>query len=128
LSSNRSGQASRPAAASRTRRPRPLPPGDTLFTPDAAPPRQALEHRSATWLLWLHQLPRWVAPVLAAVLLIAGLAIGGVGGGLALAGLAVVLAWLAALSWPRLNAQGRALRVLAVACVLIIAVIRALHH
>jgi hypothetical protein len=123
VSNNR---ASRPGT--RSRRPRPLPRGSTLFTPDASPTRQALEHRSATWLLWLHQLPRWLLPVLAAGLLVVGFAVGGIGGAVALCGLAVVLGWLAAVSWPRLSAQGRLLRVLVVAAVLAIAVVRALHR
>jgi len=110
------------------RPPRPLPRGDSLFTPDATESRQALEHRSATFLLWLHQLPVWLPPVLAAGLLVAGLAIGGVGGAIALGALAVVLGWLAALSWPRLSAQNRLLRVAVVGAVLVVAVIRGLHR
>ncbi len=109
-------------------RPRPLPKGDTLFTPGALPARQALEHRSATWLLWLHQLPRWLLPVLAAGLLVAGLAVGGVGGAVALCGLAVVLGWLAAVSWPSLPTPGRLLRVVVIGAVVAVAVVRALHR
>ena len=120
VSSNRA--SSRPG-----RRPRPLPKGNTLFTPEASPARQALEHRSATYLLWLHQLPRWLLPVLAAGLLVAGFAIHGVGGAIALGGLSVVLGWLGAISWPRLSAQARLLRVIVVGGVLAIAVFRALH-
>lgn len=123
MSNNR---ASRPGT--RARRPRPLPGGNTLFTPDASPTRQALEHRSATWLLWIHQLPRWLLPVLAAGLLVVGFAVGGVGGAVALCGLAVVLGWLGAVSWPRLSAQGRLLRVAVICAVLAIAVVRALHR
>jgi hypothetical protein len=122
VSSNR---ASRPGA--RSRQPRPLPKGNTLFSPDASPARQALERRSATSLLWLHQLPAWLLPVLAAGLLVAGFAMGGVGGAVALCGLAVVLGWLAAVSWPRLSAQGRLLRVFVVAAVVAIALVRAIH-
>ena len=48
-------------------------------------------------LLWMHQLPAWLPPVLAVALLVLGLAVSGWGGALALAGLAVVLAWLALL-------------------------------
>ena len=59
--------------------------------------------------------------------LVAGLAIGGWGGGAALGGLAAVLGWLALLSWPGLSAQGRLLRLVAVAAVLVIAVLRAVH-
>lgn len=120
-----SNRASRPGT--RTRRPRPLPKGNTLFSPDASPARQALEHRSATWLLWLHQLPAWLLPVLAAGLLVAGFAVGGVGGAVALCALAVVLGWLAAVSWPRLSAQGRLLRVFLVTAIVAIALVRAIQ-
>ncbi len=121
MSSNRSRKAST------ARQPRPLPKGNTLFTPQASACRQALEQRSATSLLYLHQLPRWLPPVLAVALLIAGFAISGWGGGVALIGLALVLAWLAAISWPQLSAQARLLRVIVVSAVLVVAVIRGLH-
>ncbi len=98
-----------------------------MFTPDPSPARASVEQRSATPLLWMHQLPAWLLPVLAVGLLVTGLAVGGVGGAVALCGLAVVLGWLALLSWPRLSAQGRALRIAAVAAVLVIAVVRGLH-
>lgn len=112
---------------SRPRGPRPLPKGDSLFTPGATPARQALEDRAAAPLLWLHQLPGWVLPVLAAVLLITGLAVRGPGGAAAFAGLALVLAWLAALSWPRLDSRGRLLRAVALAVVACAAVIQAIR-
>ena len=114
--------------SNRSRRPRPLPPGQTLFTTDASSSRQSLERKSATSLLWLHQLPRWLLPVLTAALLVAGLAIRGWGGAIALCGLAVVLAWLAAISWPRLSASGRALRVLIIGAVLVAGLLRGLLH
>jgi hypothetical protein len=126
VKANRVGSQRRPGGA-RQRTPRPLPRGDTLFTPDATPGRTRLEQNSAAALLWLHQLPRWLLPVLAVALLVAGLAITGWGGAIALCGLAVVLGWLALLSWPSLPAQGRLLRLVVVAAVLVIAVIRALY-
>jgi hypothetical protein len=115
-------------ASNRSRRPRPLPPGRTLFTPDASSSRQSFEHRSATSLLWMHQLPPWLAPVLAVALLVAGLAIAGWGGAIALCGLAVVLAWLAAISWPRLSANGRLLRIAVIGAVLAVGLLRGLLH
>jgi hypothetical protein len=124
LSSNRSRKAT---AARRSRPPRPLPKGSTLFTPAASPGRQVLEQRSATSLLWLHQLPAWVPPILAVILLIGGLALKGWAGGAALIGLALVLGWLAVISWPRLSAPGRLLRVVVIGGVLVLAVIRGLH-
>jgi hypothetical protein len=118
VTSNRSRQA---------RRPRPLPKGDALFTPDAAPTRQTLERKSATYLLWLYQLPPWLFPVLTACLLVVGFVLRGWAGAIVLFCLAGLLAWLAALSWPRLPAQGRALRVVIIGCVLAVGVLRGLH-
>ena len=64
------------------------------------PARQAVERRSATLLVYLHRLPRWVPLAVLAALVITGLAVHGVGGGIALAGVALVLLWLAVVSWP----------------------------
>jgi Family of unknown function (DUF6703) len=86
-----------------------------------------MEQRSATTLLWLHQLPAWLPPVLAVVLLVAGLAMHGWAGAIALFGLAVVLGWLAAISWPRLSAAGRLLRVVVTGLVIVAGVVRGLH-
>jgi hypothetical protein len=104
---------------------RPLPKGDTLYTPGASPARQAAERRSAKPLLFLHQLPGWTAPIVLVVLLIAGLAVRGPGGAVALCGVAAALGWLAAMSWPRLSPGGRAGRVLAVAGMLALAAYQA---
>ena len=114
-----SNRASRPRKRSGVR---PLPPGQTLFTPDAPPARAATERRSAQPLLFLHQLPSWVAPIVAVVFLIAGLALRGPGGAVALVVVAAALGWLAALSWPRLAAGGKLGRVLAVAAMLGLAI------
>jgi Family of unknown function (DUF6703) len=108
---------SRPAR----RRARPLPPGQTLFTPDASQGRQAAERQSAQPLLFLHQLPAWVAPILLALLLVVGLAVRGPGGAVAMCGVALVLCWLAAISWPRLAAGGRLGRALVIAAILAVA-------
>jgi hypothetical protein len=115
------------AGRGRRRRPRPLPPGNALFTPDASPARASIEQQSATPLLWLHQLPPWLLPVLAVAFLVIGLAVSGWGGAIALVAVAGVLGWLAAVSWPRLSALGRLARVLAVAAVLVFAVVRGLQ-
>jgi hypothetical protein len=93
---------------------RPLPKRSTLYTPNASAARQAAERRSARPLLYLHQLPRWVPPVVLAVLLVVGLAVKGPAGAAALCAVAAVLGWLAALSWPRLTAGGRAGRLLTI--------------
>jgi hypothetical protein len=112
---------------SRQRRVRPLPPGQSLFTPDTTPARATAERRSAQPLLYLHQMPAWIAPIAAAVLLIVGLAVRGPGGAVALVGVAAALGWLAMISWPRLGAGGRAARILAVAVMLGLAVWQALR-
>lgn len=111
----------------RARRPRPLPKGNTLFTPDATQSRQELEQRSATALLWMHQMPRWLMPLLAGALLLVGITVSGWGGAIALLAVAVMLGWLAAISWPRLPAQGRLLRVGIIGAVVAIALVRGFH-
>jgi hypothetical protein len=117
----------RPGGPRRRSRVRPLPRGSSLFTAEASPARAATERRSAQPLLFLHQLPVWVAPVVAAVLLVTGLAVRGPGGAVALVGVAAALGWLAAVSWPRLPAGGRLGRLLAVAVMLGLAIWQALR-
>jgi uncharacterized protein DUF6703 len=102
-----------------------VPKGTSLYTPDASPARQAAERRSAKPLLYLHQLPTWVAPLVMVALLVAGLAVKGPGGAVALCGVAAVLGWLAAISWPRLSASGRLGRILGIAVVLALAGLQA---
>lgn len=75
----------------------------------------------------LRQLPTWLLPVLLVALLVTGLAVHGWVAAIALCGVAGVLSWLAALSWPSLAASGRLLRVAAIACVLLVAVLRVVH-
>jgi hypothetical protein len=123
-----SGQQGRPARSRNSRPPRPLPPGDTLLTPGASPARQVIERRSAAPLLMLRQLPVWVAPVILVALLVTGLAVRTWPGAVALCGVAGVLGWLAALSWPRLNGQGRVLRIAVIAAVLVAAALHFLHR
>ncbi|MGB6458223.1 MAG: DUF6703 family protein [Streptosporangiaceae bacterium] len=106
-------------------RTRPLPKGGTLYTPNASARRQAAERRSARALLYLHQLPRWLPPVVLVILLVVGLAVKGPVGAIALVAVAAVLGWLAALSWPRLTSTGRAGRMLAVVLVLAVAAYQA---
>jgi hypothetical protein len=62
-----------------------------------------------------------VAPLVLVIFLIAGLAVRGPAGGVALCVVAAVLAWLAAISWPRLSSGGRFARIVAVAAMLAIA-------
>ena len=72
-------------------------------------------------LLFLHQLPVWLAPTVAALFLVAGLAIRGPVGAVALICVTAALGWLAYISWPRLSAAGRLSRVLVVAGMLALA-------
>lgn len=65
--------------------------------------------------------------MLAVGLLVIGFALPGWGGAIALLAVAALLGWLAVASWPRLPAQGRLLRVAAVAVMVVIAVVRGLH-
>src|SRR5215469_1873466 len=116
--------APRPSSPGQRRsrqRVRPLPKGSSLYTPDASAARQATERRSAKPLLYLYQLPPWVPGLVLVVFLIAGLAVRGPVGAVALCVVAAALGWLAALSWPRLSPAGRLSRILAVAAMLAIA-------
>jgi hypothetical protein len=103
------------------RQPRPLPRGDSLFTPGASSARRNLERRAAAPLLFLHQLPMWVAPAVMVVLLVIGLAIRGVVGAVALFAVAIVLTLLGLVSWPQLTVRGRVGRALAICAVLALA-------
>ncbi|WP_017587458.1 DUF6703 family protein [Nocardiopsis ganjiahuensis] len=105
---------------------RPLPQGDSLFTPGAGRLRREVERRSAVPLVWLHQRPRWLPPLVLGALFIAGLMAPGVLGALCLLLVAVFFLWLAFLTWPSLNRQQRAPRVLMMLVVLVLAVARML--
>lgn len=113
-SRSRSGGGSRPRAQG----PRPLPQGESFATPDASPLRASVERRSATLLVFLHRLPRWVPLVLMLALLTAALLIKGVLGAVFLVALAAILVWLAFVSWPMLKPGDRAFRILAIVVVL----------
>lgn len=78
-------------------------------------------------LVWLHQQPRWVAPLVLGTLFIAGLAAPGLLGAVCLLLVAAFLGWLAFLTWPSLSGQLRAARVLMVGVVLVLAVARTLN-
>jgi len=106
-------------------RARPLPRGDSFYTPGADDARRQVEQSSARPLVWLHQQPVWFPPVVVAVLLIIGLAVPGWPGAIALVLVAAFLGWLASLSWPGVSPRGRLLRVAAVVGVLVVAIIQA---
>lgn len=101
---------------------RPLPEGETFFTPGATGMRAAVERRSSTVLVYLHQMPRWILPLLIAALMLAGLVVPGPMGALALTLVAAFLGWLAYLSWPSLTAGKRTIRVLTTVVLLALAI------
>jgi uncharacterized membrane protein len=88
------------------------------------PPSRA----NAAALLWLNSRPRWLLGVILIAVALGGLLIPGIVGALLLLLLAAFLAWLAAMSWPRVDAAGRLLRVLTVAVVVGAAVMHLRRH
>lgn len=94
--------------------PRPMPKGDSFYTPGAGPLRHAIERNSAVPLVWLHNAPRWILPVGMALAFIGGLLLAGVAGAVLLCLLALFIGWLAFLAWPTLPSGGRAARVVVV--------------
>jgi hypothetical protein len=100
---------------------RPVPAGG-FGTPGASETRQAVERFSARALVFLQQLPRWVLLLVVLGLMITGFFVHGVIGAVALLLVGIFLGWLAYLSWPRVNLSGRALRVIAVTCMVVLAV------
>lgn len=105
-------------------RSRPLPEGDTFFTPNAGSVRREVERRSAVPLVWLHNAPRWILPVTMAAVFVTGLAFVGFAGAALLAVLALFFSWLAFLAWPRLRTGERVMRVGVVATLLVLGVLQ----
>jgi hypothetical protein len=81
-----------------------------------------VERFSARPLVFLTQMPRWVLLVVVLGLLVSGFAVPGLIGAVFLLLVAIFLGWLAYLSWPSINTAGRAGRVVAVVCMLVIVV------
>ncbi|WP_433497255.1 DUF6703 family protein [Sphaerimonospora sp. CA-214678] len=103
---------------------RPLPAGESFFTPGATGVRRAFEVKSAAPLVFLFQLPRWVLPVVMVVLLLVGLVVPDWRGALAVLPVLAFVVWLAYLSWPSLRAGGRLLRVALVTFLVLLAATR----
>jgi hypothetical protein len=74
------------------------------------PLRRTVERASAPVLLWLSSRPRFLLPLLVAVLLIGGLAAPAPYGLPLLLVLTALLGWLSYLSWPALDGRARLLR------------------
>lgn len=100
-----------PGRNGRRKGPRPLPQGEQFFTPGATGLRRAVERKSATLLVFLYQLPRWVLPIVMVALLLAGLVVDDWRGGVAVLPVLAFILWLAYLSWPSLGTSGRLMRV-----------------
>jgi hypothetical protein len=105
----------------------PVPAGQGPYTPGASGTRMAVERSSARPLIFLRQLPWWLPLIFVLALMITGFVVPGWIGAVALVLVAAFLAWLAFISWPRVNTRGRLLRVVAVASMLTAAVVQALR-
>jgi hypothetical protein len=81
-----------------------------------------VERFSARPLVFLHQMPRWALLLVVLGLLVSGFAVPGLIGAVLLLLVAILLGWLAYLSWPSINTSGRAGRVVALACMVVIVV------
>jgi hypothetical protein len=91
--------------------------------------RRSLERWSAPALVTLHNMPRWIVPVLMAILLFLGLILSGPYAWIGTAMLVIVgffVLWLSALSWPILTGSARLMRVLVTGAVFGVAVLKAL--
>jgi hypothetical protein len=88
--------------------------------------RATVEWRSATLLVFLYRLPRWILLVSVFALLAIGMVGTGPLGAAALLVLAAFLAWFGYLNWPTLDRSGRALRLGGVGVLVLFAVAQAL--
>lgn len=91
--------------------------------------RSSFERASFPLLQWLHGLPRWLVVVTPAILLFVGLVLPrslGWLGGILLLLTALLLAWLTALSWPRVAFGQRLVRAVIVVALVGLAVLKAL--
>ena len=95
-----------------------------FLTPNASPFRTSVERRSAKMLVFLRGLPRPVPGLLVLALVAAGLLAPPVIGGIALLFVALLLAWVAFLSWPGVPPPARAIRLVVLAMVVAYALAR----
>lgn len=121
-------------------RPRPRPPGARSRTATADRPvaraatgtqppraRRRLERVSTPLLIRLHTVPRWLLGVVLGLLLLAGLGFTGPLswlGGVCILLIVAFVAWLSALAWPVLTGGSRVARVIVVAAILGIGVLK----
>jgi hypothetical protein len=86
--------------------------------------RHQVERASRPLLLRLHGWPRPVLPVITVVLVLVGVLAPPILGVVALAVVALFVAWIGYLSWPAVSASGRVLRVVMVGLVVVLALSR----
>jgi hypothetical protein len=103
---------------------RPLPPGETLYTPGAGPTRRRIERTSAPLVVYLHQLPRMVPVAALVILLVLGALLPPALAAIPI-GLAVLfLGWLSYLSWPAISGSAKVTRLSIIAFLVGLAVYR----
>jgi hypothetical protein len=103
---------------------RPRPGRQVVRPPARRTARGRFEALSARPLVLMSRLPRWLVPVVLAILLVAGLAIYGPLGAILLLVLGLFLGWLVFVSWPALPATTRIIRVVVVLGILGVAVLQ----
>jgi hypothetical protein len=87
--------------------------------------KSALRRQSAVFLVYVHQLPRWVPLIVLPALLITGLAAPGLGGAIALVVLALVV-WFMFMATPARNPAHRLIRLLVPLVIVVVAVLKLL--
>jgi hypothetical protein len=98
-------------------------------SPGRSERRRAFEERSYPYLRRLNAVPRWLVVITPALLLFLGLILTGSLawlGAILLFAVTALLAWLTALSWPAISPGSRFLRVIVVAALGGVAVLKAL--
>jgi hypothetical protein len=85
--------------------------------------KSTIRRQSAVFLLYVHQLPRWVPLIVLPALLIAGLAVPGVLGAVALLLLALVV-WFLFMATPPRNPAHRVLRLAVPLLLLVVAAVK----
>jgi hypothetical protein len=115
-----------PRARSRTPGPTAARRRESTSAVPAAGLRGALERASLPTLTRLTRAPRWLVGLVPAVVLLGGLLAPLPWGPVLLGVVALFLAWLLALAWPRLDARGKALRAGVVVLMVAATVLRAL--
>ncbi len=103
---------------------RPLPEGESFFTPRASPLRQQIERLSAPLLVLFHRLPRPVFGALPLLLLVLGAFLPVPFALVCLVLALLLLTWLAFLSWPRSTGGQKVMRLVVPGLVVLIAVLR----